>query len=302
LISSADQKAVQEGMAKLPENVLDLVGSWADTKDLPQAIDHFTDTAGLIGILKEQSLWASLSTSLNDSSEGVYALDFVAEELRCKAIQLTHLDAHELIEDCSQRDIARGLRVFVCSFCAAREAAQWLHYGRSGTGIAIGFASDELYRLDSTFYLYQVRYDRTEQHRLISAILSLVDSYAGNLPRAPEVRTLLAGTAIDYVRLVAPWMKSPAFSHEDEWRLIGTDFVNVDNEQKRVPKLKAEFRTINHRVIPFVRARLPASSVRHIELGAANPMTLNEQALEVLVEDFLGRRVLVTRSSVPVRP
>jgi hypothetical protein len=68
------------------------------------------------------------------------------------------------------------------------------------------------------------------------------------------------------------------------------------------PALKTQFRTANNRVIPYVSISLPPSGLTHVELGAANPMSEDEQSLRILAEDCLGYPINITRSTVSVRP
>lgn len=56
--------------------------------ELRQPLYHFTDAAGLDGILRTRSLWASLATALEDTSEIAYALSrarriLESHEVRC---------------------------------------------------------------------------------------------------------------------------------------------------------------------------------------------------------------------------
>src|SRR5437764_3979379 len=55
--------------------VKELLYSWEDKPSGPPPIlFHFTDTAGLVGILSNRSLLATLATALNDTSETQYAI------------------------------------------------------------------------------------------------------------------------------------------------------------------------------------------------------------------------------------
>jgi hypothetical protein len=199
--------------------------------------------------------------------------------------------------------------VFVCSFCEAKEAAHWLHYGRAGTGVAIGFDAISLYRVGQ-FILYEVRYRQDDQRELLRAIVDLVDGYAGQFLAEPEALNLFAEATAMFVQLVAPWMKSPAFESEKEWRLISLQRIvapeTVPFVKLMLPGLPepdpTRFRTANNRVIPYVTIPLPPSGLTHIELGAASPMSENEQSLRILAQECLRYPINITRSTVSVRP
>ena len=55
------------------ESVHPIIAERANPADRPKTLYHFTDIPGLLGIITDESLWASLATSLNDATEVVYA-------------------------------------------------------------------------------------------------------------------------------------------------------------------------------------------------------------------------------------
>lgn len=107
----------------------------------PDHLFHFTDSAGLVGILQNRSLRASLAPSLNDPSEVRYGLACARDYIDgytgpvdpsfvrsvSPLLELANVPAKYQIE----------LHAYVISFCARVDRAlHWLHYGRSGTGVA----------------------------------------------------------------------------------------------------------------------------------------------------------------------
>lgn len=61
-------------------------------------------------------------------------------------------------------------RPYVISLCAHVESAlHWLHYGRSGTGVAIGFDGAAIQR--KPFDFFKVIYDPTEQRAIVDAVI-----------------------------------------------------------------------------------------------------------------------------------
>ena len=115
----------------------------------PKTLFHFTDCEGLIGIFKEKTLRASLATALNDASETKYAFSRLCSHLEAHSIRPNHFPAEVLRAFLERRMRIEGLtddtRAYVASFCGGtEEAIHWLHYGRSGTGVAIGFETAAL--------------------------------------------------------------------------------------------------------------------------------------------------------------
>lgn len=291
----------REAVTRLGDETLPrFLNSWADPEPQPFALYHFTDCAGLVGILKEGSLWASLATVLNDTSETTYAMGVLREELKGAGIKATNLNP-ELLDDFSQpAQFRTDMRTFVASFCGGATASHWLHYGRSGTGVAIAFEAMQLWQVGG-FVLQQVLYRREDQRRLIEGVIRLVDEVAGQFDHHPVSDRALAELAVSYLRLQAGRIKNPAFVAENEWRLIATTRWS-GSVVPRAGDLETHFRVVNGRVVPYLKIPIPRTAIKAIELGAACPMDDDDQGLRVLVEDHQESQVNVFRSDVSVRP
>src|SRR5262249_24931357 len=66
---------IREAFALLAAEVEDYIDNLVERETLPDVLLHFTDQAGLMGILQSRKLWASLATALNDASETSVGLD-----------------------------------------------------------------------------------------------------------------------------------------------------------------------------------------------------------------------------------
>jgi hypothetical protein len=275
---------------------------------LPSVIYHFTDCDGVIGILSQRTLRGSLATSLSDTSETRYAISRLRERVQSGEGRLTHLPkevvTNFLDSNPTKKGLTRDVRAYVVSFCAADAAAHWLHYGRSGTGVAIGFDAAKL--AVDPFELYPVIYDPERQDELLSWLLRRVDSFVGQfVGRSGRIGRFVidagAFLLLNYLRLFAPHVKDPAFQAENEWRLISTEQRVEDNPPNQTETTK--FRSVSGRVVPYkeieFREGLP---ITELVLGASCPMRCDEQALAVLMENTLGRTYPVRRSAVSVRP
>jgi hypothetical protein len=64
----------------------------------PPRLFHFTDCDGAIGILRTKRLWASLATTLNDSSEIQYAVDRSHALVQKQLAKLERLPRELLLE------------------------------------------------------------------------------------------------------------------------------------------------------------------------------------------------------------
>jgi hypothetical protein len=187
------------------------------------------------------------------------------------------------------------------SFCAAEEAIQWLHYGRSGSGIALEFESAKLRA--SGFHLAPVVYDETEQDRILLQLLEFTDWFVQNRVRVDSQDDLirLSETVVEWaiakLKWLAPTMKAAAFGAEKEWRLVLNDIGASEHHKPRAVR----FRASAGRIIPYTEVDFPDMSIAGMVLGSSAPIAVNEQAIEILLESTLGTTVPVRRSSVQVR-
>jgi len=133
---------------------------------------HFTSTEGLVGIVTSKSLRASLSSSLNDASEGTYARDLAIEVAAAgvEGIETALCEAtHRVLRNDPSVQTALTkppMRVYLSSFCdSTASSLQWLHYGKLGMGIALEFEGTKI--AASPFDLLRICYDPAEQRRLV---------------------------------------------------------------------------------------------------------------------------------------
>src|SRR5215216_2159961 len=102
----------------------------------PSTLYHYTNAAGLLGIVKEQALWATHIQFLNDGEELIYAARQISEYARSRAEGDASYRGQRL------RAIADGVEdhadgrygeVFVSCFCSEPDLlSQWRSYGRDG--------------------------------------------------------------------------------------------------------------------------------------------------------------------------
>ncbi len=299
------------GGKELSERVEALLESCGSETPVPETLFHFTDCTGLGGILTTKVLWASLATSLNDASETKYAISRLCAHLKQGTIRPQHIPA-DLLRDFLQRRVQiEGLindsRAYVISFCGGSdEAIHWLHYGRSGTGVAVGFEAARLKA--EQFSLCPVIYDPARQDELLISLVTLVDDFAGAFadkafPAANDHRARLDAVACHlltmYLRLMSPRLKDPAFKAENEWRLITNE---AWTPREGIATRDTYFRATGSRVVPYKEIKFETLPVTEIVLGASSPMQDDEQAIAVLMENTLGKTSPVRRSTVAVRP
>src|SRR5581483_12485367 len=140
-------------LLSLIERAVALLGSEIDAylekmlerSERPQVLFHFTDCAGLMGILQSQTLWASLATALNDASETTLASELLAFGGPMAITRSRHLP-YDFLERVSNGELrlkdddrSTDYRTYVSSLCAKDVGVHWMQYGHGGTGVAIEF-------------------------------------------------------------------------------------------------------------------------------------------------------------------
>jgi hypothetical protein len=196
--------------------------------DTPEILWHYTDAAGLFGIVSSARLRFGDARFLNDRRERTYGERLMNEIF------------DELIRGDESGPIARfrrlvGVlrlpeRLYICSFSATEASiSQWQRYGADGNGYCIGFARKQLDELLDKEYVSRVDmlYNEADQRELMQVAIeqganrllrhetSADRSYYGFL----DTNTLLDSVILQ--------MKSRHFDDEQEWRYV---FRSRDDE------------------------------------------------------------------------
>ncbi|MGH9664623.1 MAG: hypothetical protein ACRD9L_09395, partial [Bryobacteraceae bacterium] len=110
-----------------------------DNPKRPLLLFHYTNVAGLKGIVESGSLWCTNTAFLNDATELAYGLQLANQV----AQELTGLSADILNEACLA--IEKKLDVYAACFCERGDLLnQWHGYGKRGAGYSIGLAVNQL--------------------------------------------------------------------------------------------------------------------------------------------------------------
>lgn len=276
--------------------------------DLNQPLYHFTDKAGLKGILRTRSLWASLATALEDTSEIEYALSRAKRILQCHEVSCNSSFLEEvvpLLDPLTSQTISTlGMKTYVISFRAnVNESAHWATYGRSGTGFAIAFGLKSL--VIPGILPIPVLYDPLVQDKLLREFVEssaqLFDNLLQECPPAESAalrQRVIQWTALGLWTL-APAFKHPCYEEEKEWRLIVIDFEHVHVVYGKGLSKKVEVRRHNNRDIPYKVLQYDALPIAGLELGAHAPIDENDPCLSKLLHNATGGFVVpITRSQV----
>ncbi len=167
---------------KIKDNLVDVAlgavrtGMLSSTE--PPVLYHFTDCQGIIGILKNHCLWASLAVGMTDYSEVRYCVARAQRMLRdgepgdVDPAFLARVD-HFLDPANTILGIQFEFDPYVISFCARADlSVHWLHYGRAGRGCTIAFDVKGL--IQKPFDLVPVLYKEEDQDGLIASVVQSV--------------------------------------------------------------------------------------------------------------------------------
>ena len=121
----------------LMRDILPFFGTLIQSEGLPASLCHYTDFAGLHGILKTRCLWATYAKSLNDTSEQEYGQAVVNAYLRIKVSEKVRQDVGT--------SVINLRRNFVTCFCEdSRVLSMWTNYARLGGGFCLEFNGPHL--------------------------------------------------------------------------------------------------------------------------------------------------------------
>lgn len=258
---------------------------------------HYTDSAGVLGILTTYEIWASNIDFMNDATENNRLRELVSERLRSRLKSDQHNPSTAPNEMAGNLGFsANGGNLFVASFSECRDSlSQWRAYGN----FAIGFSKSSLSQLnydpdekihhsERRMYFGPVRYySKAKDEGLIEYLARTstgetcdFDLKSHNITR-------------EELRWLTPRFKDDSFSEEKEWRLIcsgNADFMGI------------EFRPRKSTIMPYIVVRLDNvnNQIEEIIVGPDANSSLNIKALE-LFRDARHWPFTVSKTTVPFK-
>jgi hypothetical protein len=257
---------------------------------------HYITAAGLEGILKTSSLWATEARWLNDTDELTYAGRLIRETLLAEVPKI-HVDYRAWLTAAAERivgEVVSSQRFFIASLCERRDLlSQWRGYAAAGH--CMRFSSSTFLGVPDV-HVVRVIYDADEQRRTIRETLRI---HLVALERARDTGLQqpinnVSGNFGAQLSLYATAFTNPAFFEEREWRLVTGDAA--------YPVLH---RGPNN-VVPYVELPLPYDRITRrvpIKKIFAAPQTAPASfahARDVLIRCGYSADLL-ERSSIPLR-
>lgn len=268
----------------------------------PEILYHYTTQTGLLGIIKDEEIWATHTQYLNDQREYLYAVEMVKDEIDIAMDKAANRQHKTILKDMADDlEGVEKVNVCVCSFSEDGDSLpQWRAYGAAASGFAIGLSGETLATIAAKkgFYIGPCLYELSKQRNLIRALVKIVlEQNIKGTPWNNGNHIPQGGNLRAYLHQYAPILKDPSFKEEREWRVIsyplGSRFRRFD------------FRPGGSMLTPYYRFALTHDdipfNVRKVIIG---PTPHPEQA-KGSVTKFLSsrelRNVLVKNSKVPYR-
>lgn len=276
---------------------------------------HYTDAAGLLGIVECQELWLSNTLFLNDSRELAYGFDRIVEALHrrtgdaphlCRAA-LRHFEQPSAGEEPPDEPRLPN-DVYVASFSEAGDSLSlWRSYSQQASGYALGFSVPKLLetiapnnaeavesRSTPVYQTAAVIYEEREQVRVINEIIDMSAAQEqrlltdGDAAQKHNAALNLSGT----LRFMMPLLKDPGFADEREVRMT----------LQITPGMKPEYRVRGGMPFPFFRRTFPMPQLLEIvRVGPTADFDQASRALTMFLADMEFDNTAVLGSSLPYR-
>jgi hypothetical protein len=216
---------------------------------IPPTLYHYTDAAGLMGIVTSGTAWATHSAYLNDASEFKYAVGMM-KDVVTKATadadpdswkgRFREVIAQDNNSSLYSKDWAQDAdeQQFVACFSEGGDGlSQWRGYGKSIGGYSLGFQFRDLHAIEKRINDSQAGkmisaatprisaeflpcwYDQQEQMALIAEGFERALRHC-ETTRYPVGDSSLTALLRAILRSVSSCFKDSAFKDEHEWRLV----------------------------------------------------------------------------------
>lgn len=260
---------------------------------IPSVVYHYTDAAGLFGMLSSHRIWATDSRFLNDREELNHFRFAARRFIQDKSIATTDPVLDELIRHVIEwQNIESTDSVFVFSLSSAQDdLSQWRGYAKDGLGYTVGFDGRALYKpsepKNADFAFVKVEYDHDKQERALDgAWRDIVDELRRQLVKhRGDTKKIYQQAAYQFDYIVetrAALNKHRSFASEQEWRLSSfCDHPDKDGD--------VHIRVSGGKLVPYIEHRLSADDggrlpIREIGIGPGFNGGEHQRAIEALLQ------------------
>lgn len=280
---------------------------------------HYTDAAGLNGIIKDQQLWLTDYRHLNDPHEVIYGMDMASsllKDIKSNYHSFTGIFCDMVNELLTHRQLQDRLIFFIGSLTRnPDELGQWRAYGDNGRGFALGLAPGLFHLADKSEFkphekalVTPVVYGDTDgrlRHRSsIEKAAQIVQKVVNN-NGAIEDKDLLEpffdrmakALIASQIILNSLSIKHGAYKNEKEVRLIITG-------DSQILSPYTSTRTGPGGIIPFIKYSIPIQAngnVADVFLGPAAEDRARHGVRTLLRSFISDPDPLIKHSTIPYR-
>jgi Protein of unknown function (DUF2971) len=193
---------------------------------------HYTDAAGLIGIIQSGEIWCTQVSCLNDSLEQRYFGDLVHASVKTLRASNTNLTLGVLLrvadDSLANQDVAPVGNFVACFSEVEDDLGQWRGYGGGQCGYALGFRVDrvlEALKLRPSAAFLPMHYEHSRHQFLVADVLRMAQAYfiQGVQRGLPDVERWAREFLDAFAMELGPFasvIKHPKFSSERERRIV----------------------------------------------------------------------------------
>lgn len=289
-------------------------------------IYHYTSPNGLKGIFDTECLFATDMYYLNDSSEGMYVINLIKENINdlCfgdnKFAECVNEEI-KLIEKGKWKELIHN---YTTSFSLNGDSLEmWNYYtkGNSIQGYNIGFNAKNLSKnmyieiLDDSgkqvqrnevkhlvLYHGKIIYEEDKQLELIRGIFEAFYNLYKETENEEFLETLahfVVGKTLDYGKFFKP----KEFAVEDEYRFMYSTYLmeGIDNSQKGIP-CNELFRVHEGCLIPYQKCKFNKECIEEITFSPSLHNEMAEAGLNRMLSlHGIAEKVTVKKSNIPLR-
>ena len=275
---------------------------WRNPKfPIPDEVYHYTDAAGLIGILQSKQLWATEYRFMNDAAEIELGLRRAKQIVRSLSLKEKVDRRRRFLQRLLRKlDDGNEKSSYVISLTEERDdLSQWRGYANNGLGYVLGFDGKCINEIakDDTQSFGKVYYSSSKQEAILNQAISDMYDYM-NKERKGSPRVSDMEECCDELEAVisslAASFKHLSFSSENEWRL-----------HHYPEKADIRVRAATGKLVPYVPVNLfcedTSFPLRSIGIGPGFRARENKYALEKLLNQH-SIEAEIYFASTPYRP
>ena len=286
----------------------------ADLLPAPEIIYHYTNDAGLKGILDAKGFWFTDIFQLNDPTEIRHGIEKAALVLKNSINQ--SLSEHQIFYSHFEKFFDAGFEkvahYFAFSFSSKNDdLGEWRGYADNGKGYCLGFDGKMLESIfttlggqrvpsNSTFF---VDYDELKITRIQQAIISRM-LHLISLPRhiklsnaqvIPYMRKLSVSLAVHVLRASLTF-KHHAYKPEAEYR-----FLQLYDSISTIPGV--QLRNRNYELIRYVNFDWSAHSqiLKSVMIGPAANLEKSKSFVDTVLTGNGFQNIPISYSKIPYR-